>query len=175
MNCRSDAADQVKRVVSMRAAAERYGLHIVRGGYISCPFHMEKTPSLKLYDQPGKGFYCYGCNTGGSVIDFVMQLFQLDFRAAVVRLATDFGISVETNRITRQEALAARAVRTAQAMQVQRYTTLLERWRKLSSIRWERAPISQDDLFDDEWCSALLQLPALEHEISELEDAGYGR
>lgn len=159
----------------MRAAAERYGLYIARGGYISCPFHAEKTPSLKLYDTPGRGFYCFGCGAGGSVIDFAMQLFGLDFRAATVRLASDFGITVDTTPRTRGEALAARAQRTAQHMQAVRYASLLARWRSLSTVRWVHAPKNPDELWDDEWCAAMRELAALENEIFELEEAGYGR
>lgn len=159
----------------MRSAAERYGLHIARGGYIACPFHTEKTPSLKLYDTPGRGFYCFGCGTGGSVIDFAMQLFGLDFRAATVRLATDFGISVSATQQTRAEALAARARRTEHARQAERYAYLVDRWRTLSTVRWERPPKTQDEPWNDEWCAALKQLPALEDEIYMMEVAGLGR
>lgn len=47
-----------------------------------CPFHKEKTPSFTINDQ--KGFYhCFGCGAHGSVIDFIMELENLDFPAAV--------------------------------------------------------------------------------------------
>lgn len=75
-----DAADEIKRVVSSAAVAALYGYKPNRGGYIGCPFHGEKTPSLRLHKS---GWYCYGCNQGGSVIDFVMRHEGCDFVTAV--------------------------------------------------------------------------------------------
>lgn len=47
-----------------------------------CPFHAENTPSFKV--DPAKGFFhCFGCDAGGDVIRFVMDLHHLDFPAAV--------------------------------------------------------------------------------------------
>lgn len=53
--------------------AKRYGLEPKPNGksYVClCPFHKEKTPSFNI--DPEKGtFHCFGCQVGGSVIDFV--------------------------------------------------------------------------------------------------------
>ena len=47
-----------------------------------CPFHSEKNPSLTIYlDQ--NSWWCYSCNSGGSVIDFIMQQNSLNFLDAV--------------------------------------------------------------------------------------------
>lgn len=174
-NSHSDLADQIKAVVSMRAVADRYGLEVSRGGFIACPFHTERTPSLKLYNEPGRGFYCYGCGAGGSVIDFAMRLLNLDFRQAAVRLASDFGIVCDADPGTRQEALAARTARTERARQLARYDRLVARWRRLSSIRWAQAPQGPDDEWPGEWGGALRELAGLEYEIEQMEVAGFGR
>ena len=86
---RNEYADRIKSEVTMRAACEKYGLAVNRAGFAVCPFHTEKTASLKVY--PNR-FYCFGCGAHGSVIDFVMQLFNLDFGAAISRLNYDFGL-----------------------------------------------------------------------------------
>lgn len=50
-----------------------------------CPFHTEKTPSFTVNDK--KQFYhCFGCGAHGSVIDFAMAFYGLDFVDAVERL-----------------------------------------------------------------------------------------
>lgn len=51
-----------------------------------CPFHNEKTPSFSV-DTQTQLFYCFGCHTGGSVIQFVMAMENLDFAEAVRFLA----------------------------------------------------------------------------------------
>lgn len=85
----NEYAERIKSEVTMRAACEKYGLALNRAGFAVCPFHTEKTASLKVY--PNR-FYCFGCGAHGSVIDFVMQLFNLDFGAAISRLNYDFGL-----------------------------------------------------------------------------------
>ena len=51
----------------------------------NCPFHKEKTGSFTIYlDQ--NSFYCYGCNFGGSVIDYIMRQQNIDFLPAVKQL-----------------------------------------------------------------------------------------
>lgn len=47
-----------------------------------CPIHREKTPSLHIYEQTNS-WYCFGCHTGGSVIDFIMKLEDLDLNRAL--------------------------------------------------------------------------------------------
>lgn len=75
-----EASDVIRTGVSSQQIAELYGYRVDRDGYISCPFHREKTPSLKLHKS---GWYCYGCGKGGSVIDFVMQHDECTFIDAV--------------------------------------------------------------------------------------------
>ena len=65
---------QIKNAVSVKEAAERYGLSVTRNGMARCPFHEDHSPSLKLNEDY---YYCFGCHATGDVIDFVSNLFQL--------------------------------------------------------------------------------------------------
>lgn len=78
--------------LSMRTVVEKYGFQITNANTILCPFHNEKNPSLRVYNEPGRGWYCFSCSQGGDVIKFVMLLFNLTFPQALVRLKTDFSI-----------------------------------------------------------------------------------
>ena len=51
-----------------------------RMGFIKCPFHGERTGSLKVYKD---SWYCFGCNEGSSTIDFVMKHNNINFKEAV--------------------------------------------------------------------------------------------
>lgn len=83
----------IKSAVPMREAAERYGLAVGRDGMALCPFHGEKTPSLKIY--PGeRGFYCFGCGAGGDVVRFTALLFNLTNKQAAEKLDADFGLGL---------------------------------------------------------------------------------
>jgi DNA primase len=59
-----------------------------------CPFHGEKTPSFTVSEEKGI-FHCFGCQTGGSVFQFLMQYDHLTFPEAVERVAKRYGITIE--------------------------------------------------------------------------------
>ena len=60
-----------------------------------CPFHQDHRPSL--YVNPVKQiFKCFACGAGGDVFKFIQLRENLDFPAAVERLAGRAGIKLET-------------------------------------------------------------------------------
>lgn len=70
--------------------------HVVQKGrnyWACCPFHMEKEPSLCIYDLE-QTFHCYGCKEHGDVIRFVMKIESCDFLQAVEILARSVGMEV---------------------------------------------------------------------------------
>ena len=83
--------EAVKQSVTTRQAAEHYGIHVGRNGMACCPFHNDKTPSMKL-DQR---YHCFGCGADGDVIDFAAALYGLGKKEAAIQLAQDFGLSYE--------------------------------------------------------------------------------
>ena len=82
---------QIKEAVSVKEAAERYGLSVSRHGMARCPFHEDHSPSLKLNEDY---YYCFGCHATGDVIDFTSKLLQVCKYHAAKQLAADFGIHV---------------------------------------------------------------------------------
>ena len=83
--------EAVKQSVTTRQAAEHYGIHVGRNGMACCPFHNDKTPSMKL----DRRYHCFGCGADGDVIDFTAALYGLGKKEAAVQLAQDFGLSYE--------------------------------------------------------------------------------
>ena len=83
--------EAVKQSVTTRQAAEHYGIHVGRNGMACCPFHHDKTPSMKL----DRRYHCFGCGADGDVIDFAAALYGLGKKDAAVQLAQDFGLSYE--------------------------------------------------------------------------------
>ncbi|HWJ81620.1 MAG TPA: DNA primase [Nocardioides sp.] len=58
-----------------------------------CPFHDEKSPSFHV--TPGRNFYhCFGCQAGGDVISFLMNIDGLSFTETVERLADKYGVQL---------------------------------------------------------------------------------
>ncbi len=83
---RSDIVDVVASYVSLR----RNGTDFVG----LCPFHREKTPSFHISSSK-QLFYCFGCGTGGNLIDFVMKAENLDFVDGIKFLAERAGVTLE--------------------------------------------------------------------------------
>ena len=82
-------AREINELLRMDEVARLYGFEIKRRKYISCPFHSEETPSLRLYDH---NWYCFGCGAGGDVIKFVQRYFNIGVQPAIVRLNYDFNL-----------------------------------------------------------------------------------
>ena len=91
----------------MDEVARHYGFEPNRAGFMRCPFHQgDHTASLKIY-AGDRGWHCFGCNSGGSVIDFVMRLYDINFRQAVLRLDLDFGLGLsQAPQLSRAEQSA---------------------------------------------------------------------
>ena len=83
----------VKQSVTVREAAEMYGIEVKRGGMACCPFHDDRHPSLKLNEDY---FYCFGCGATGDVIDFTARLYDLPPKEAAEKLAQDFGLAYDS-------------------------------------------------------------------------------
>ena len=66
--------ETVKASVPPGRAAEHYGLTVSRSGMTRCPFHDDRHPSMKLYDDH---YYCFGCQENGDVITFTSKLFGI--------------------------------------------------------------------------------------------------
>ena len=81
----------VKQSVTVREAAELYGIAVGRGGMACCPFHDDRHPSMKVDAR----FHCFGCGADGDVIDFTARLYDLSPKEAAEKLAQDFGLSYD--------------------------------------------------------------------------------
>lgn len=105
----TDIFEEIKSRINLRTVVTGYGIEINRSGFCLCPFHEEKTPSMKIYDN---GFKCYGCGEGGDMFVFVQKLFNLENPLdAAKKINNDFGLNVEFNhKPTRQEFLSAKNI-----------------------------------------------------------------
>ena len=80
--------DKVLDEVDLTEVAEDYGITLKLKGHRAwacCPFHNENTASFCI-DTVKNLWYCYGCNKGGNVINFVMEMDGLTFPLAVKKL-----------------------------------------------------------------------------------------
>ncbi|WP_233948059.1 CHC2 zinc finger domain-containing protein [Pectobacterium versatile] len=83
----------LKAAVSLVEVVRAQGRKLVKRGkdfVVLCPFHQEKTPSCVI--SPEKNLYhCFGCDAGGSVLDWVMKTEGLSLPHAVDKLRGELG------------------------------------------------------------------------------------
>lgn len=75
-----------------------------KAGYIKCPFHNEKTPSLKVRFNPNANkymYHCFGCDCGGDAIDFIRRYKNMDY----VEAREYIGLEVEKTPIDEEKDL----------------------------------------------------------------------
>lgn len=121
-----DSFEKVKELVSMPEIAAAYGLEVKRNGFARCPWHTDKTASMKLYDGR-RGFYCFSCHRGGDVISFVSTYFNISPLEAARKINSDFGLGLDLSPHRQTEAERIAALKRERLIEVnERY----EAWRK---------------------------------------------
>ncbi len=73
---------QRSKEIDIRKVVEYLGLEVKSNDILRCPFHQDKTPSLKLYRKENR-FKCYGCNASGDSITFVRKFQNVGFLEAI--------------------------------------------------------------------------------------------
>lgn len=97
----------IEAVLKRHDIVDVIGRHVhlsKQGHYMKglCPFHSEKSPSFTV--TPEKQIYrCFGCNVGGNLIRFVMEIEGLSFSEAVTKLAEEADIPITWEEATEEQ------------------------------------------------------------------------
>lgn len=177
-NVFKDAVDTIKRTVRMSEVLEANHIEINRGGFCNCCFHTgDRTASMKVYDY---SFYCFGCHEHGSVIDFYMKYFGMEFKPAVERINIDFGLHLpigdDAPKLSQMREAADRVRRTnaenearkqAEHEESERYWNALEKFILYDNWKRDYAPQSPDDPIDERYVIATFWWPYYKYYYSE--------
>ena len=87
--------DEIKSKNNIQDVISKYVKLTPKGSNLIglCPFHNEKTPSFTVYPKKDS-FYCFGCGTGGDVIEFTRLVEKVDYISAVKLLAERSGVKI---------------------------------------------------------------------------------
>ena len=75
---RDDIVEAISHYTKLRKAGKEY--------IGKCPFHQENHPSLQVSQQK-QVFYCFSCQRKGDVVNFIMQIENLDTKQACLFLS----------------------------------------------------------------------------------------
>ena len=87
-------AQDVNEIVDIEEIARFLRLEPNSKGFVSCPRHVDKTPSLKLY-QDTNTWHCFGCLHGNTVIDLYMFVTGKGFRDSFEEICELYGLDYE--------------------------------------------------------------------------------
>ena len=150
--------ETVKAAVTVKQAAEYCGLNVNRNNMVSCPFHNDRHPSMKLNEDY---FFCFGCGASGDVIDLVAKLFNLSCLEAAEKLAEDFGIGPDKPPSAGARSLPGHDMEDPPEPgcpeALRDYIHLLETWKK------DYAPTDRESSFDNRYTEACRELDYMEY------------
>lgn len=163
----------IKERVHMQDVFAKYGL-TVKNGAISCPFHNEKTPSLRVY-RNGTQWHCFGCGAGGDVISFVRLYFDLDFSSALGRIDQDFGLGLSgqtpslRNKLQYDRLVQQQKARKREQEKLNgQYRILCMEYQSCRELVRLSAPKSVGDEISDIYAAAVKRREWLEYRLDEL-------
>ena len=161
--------EAVKQNTSARQVAEFYGAKVNKNGMCKCPFHNDKTPSMKIDDR----FYCFGCHETGDAIDYVSKLFGIGLREAAIKICED--LSIEYDKTTQKTKPVSKPIRPQKSeaqifAEAQKYIfkvlsdfhNMLKKWKK------EYEPRSPDEEFHPHFVEALQEIDNVEYHLDTL-------
>ena len=156
----------VKDNVTARQVAMQYGIKINRSGLACCPFHKDKTPSMKM----AKRYYCFGCGDTGDAIDFVAKYFGLAPKEAAMKIASDFGLNYDATNRAPPKKIAPRKTpeQILDEEQRQCFRVLSDYYHLLRKWKTEYAPKSMDEELHPCFVEALQNISKVEYQLDTL-------
>lgn len=153
--------DEIKQSVSMREVVEGYGIRIDRKGFCCCPFHKEKTGSMKVYKD---SYNCFGCSANGDIFSFVMGMEHCDFKTAFKMLGGSYKQKSDHQRNLYHYHLQKRKekeIKDAQRAEQEKKEVIEE-------IRMQKLFKKLSPVFSDDWCEAVNRLEYLFYKLEYL-------
>lgn len=167
---RFDETQTIKDRLTMRDVLLHYGYEPNRADFIRCPFHNEKTPSMKIYE---KTYHCFGCGSHGDVISYVQAIFDLSFPEALKKIDADFGLNLygdntfedlrKSHYQTKQLQAKREREKAEREQAAAEYWAVFDEWARLDRNKTLYAPKTPDGEWHPLFVEALQKLSHQEY------------
>ncbi len=75
-------AEIIRNQLSLTRLVDRITSVDEQSGFCLCPFHGDKSPSMKVNEGPGY-YYCFACGESGNAVKFVSKILNSSYEEAV--------------------------------------------------------------------------------------------
>lgn len=167
---RFNVVQTIKDRLTMLEVLERYGYDPNKKGFMCCPFHNEKTPSMKIFE---KDYHCFGCGEHGDVITFVQKLFNLSFQEALKKIDVDFVLNLYSDKTfeelrkshyqTKQLQAKREREKAEREQSNMEYWAAFDEWKRLEDNKQKFAPKTPDEEWHPLFVEALQKLAYQEY------------
>ena len=180
MNKYNYYAKQISSMLSCNDCFDYYGLRPDHNGYVCCPFHSEKTASLRVWKDHWK---CFGCGEHGDSISLVQKLYGVSFVNSIKTLNEDFNLGFDIGkpqfsnyRRFKTQTKKMRKERHESELRrqedLEEYYDLVDAEEGLKMIVKRMAPKSEDETPDPVWIAAVQWLPYISFLLDSFELEG---
>ena len=166
---------QIKQLVTVPDLLARFGMEVNRAGFCPCPFHAEKTGSMKVWTDH---VYCFGCHRKADVVDLAQELYAVPFKDAVNALCAEFGlIGVNTQDESEAHRRAAERTRERERKRAEQerlnaeYFRLLQLYDDMQAAIEQFAPSAPEDEQNPLFVYALCNIWRVQYELECAEAA----
>lgn len=134
--------EELRRLYTVPMVLNKYGVKVNKGQAL-CPFHNEKTASLKVKDSH---CHCYGCGRHDDIFSLVMHFENCNFKTALQILGGDKKPTLTARRKSQQLIEQKEKQKQEEAKRQNRLYAGMQKWRELSNIKEKYAPPLYPDL-----------------------------
>lgn len=159
-------SDELKQSISMREVVESHGIKVNSHGFCCCPFHKEKTASMKIYKT---SYNCFGCGANGDIFSFVMGMEHCDFKTAYKSLG---GTYQQHENDYQRKKFAYQLAKRKETERRQKEKKQQLKAQVLEDVKMQQLFKKLSPVFSDIWCEAVNRLEYDYYLLDELTKEG---
>lgn len=159
-------SNELKQSISMREVVESHGITVNNHGFCCCPFHKEKTASMKIYKT---SYNCFGCGANGDIFSFVMGMEHCDFKTAYKSLG---GTYKQHENDYQRKKFAYQLAKRKETERRQKEKKQQLKAQILEDIKMQQLFKKLSPVFSDIWCEAVNRLEYDFYLLDELTKEG---
>ena len=144
-------SDEIKRNLEMKDVVGQYGIKVNRNGFCCCPFHNEKTASMRIYKD---SYHCFGCGENGDIFSFVQNMESVDFKTAFKMLGGTYADKSDYQH----KLFQYRCQKRKETEKIREEKKKALHAEVLDEIRLMKSIKLLSPVFSDDWCYAVNKL-----------------